>query len=319
MTGSPPRGQEAVGRPLLPACSSGVRRVTLDAGGLPLSGLLAEPAGPPRATVLALHGSGMNSGYFDGQAHPDLSLLTLGAALGHTVLALDRPGYGASAAHLPQGQSLREQAATLRRALTDHTSRHSLGEGVLVLAHSFGGKVALTAAAHGLHPDLLGLDISGCGHRYTDAARRPLSADRPRGHGLNWGPLGLYPPGTFTSCASVVCAAPAREAEEAARWEALFPAVAAKVCVPLRLTFAEHEGWWRHDARSVSRLKDRIAAPVVRVERQPAAGHNISLGRAARSYHLRALGFLEECLSTRAARSAGGSGTPQGRIRPEDG
>ncbi|MFD5080854.1 alpha/beta hydrolase, partial [Streptomyces sp. NPDC058371] len=28
------------------------------------------------------------------------------------------------------------------------------------------------------------------------------------------------------------------------------------------------------------------------------AGHNISLGQAARSYHLRALAFFEECLQS---------------------
>ena len=32
---------------------------------------------------------------------------------------------------------------------------------------------------------------------------------------------------------------------------------------------------------------------------QPDAGHNISLGRTARAYHLRALAFFEECLPER--------------------
>ena len=49
----------------------------LDAGGITLSGLLAEPPDEPRAVVVGLHGGGMDARYFDGQAHPSLSLLTL--------------------------------------------------------------------------------------------------------------------------------------------------------------------------------------------------------------------------------------------------
>ncbi|MER5768944.1 alpha/beta hydrolase [Streptomyces sp. NPDC001985] len=287
-----------------PLHSPGVRRVSLDAAGLTLSALLAEPSGPPRATVVALHGGGMSAGYFDGQAHPTLSLLALGAALGYTVLAVDRPGYGASAPKLPEGQTLAEQSAALRLALDDFTSRHATGAGLFVLAHSYGGKLALTAAAHGLHDALIGLDISGCGHRY---AAPPPEVRPGTGHGtirLNWGPLGLYPVETFSLAGSVVAGMPVREGAEAARWEESFPAVAARVRVPVRLTFAEHEAWWRHDAETLAELSRLLAAPRVLVDRQPAAGHNISLGWAARAYHLRALGFLEECLQPRAAAGA---------------
>jgi hypothetical protein len=48
----------------------------------------------------------------------------------------------------------------------------------------------------------------------------------------------------------------------------------------------------------------------VSVERQPAAGHNISLGRAARAYHLRALAFLEDCLAARERPLAPGAAEP---------
>lgn len=292
-----------------PFHSRGVRRITLDADGLPLSALLAVPAGTPRATVVALHGGGMNAGYFDGQADPDLSLLTLGARLGYTVLALDRPGYGASAERLPEGQTLAEQAATLSAALHGFTSVHPHGAGLFLLAHSYGGKLALTAAARAVHDRLLGLDVSGCGHRY-DVDPEELPDEGAHGsRRLNWGPLGLYPPETFTTAASVVAGMPVRERREAARWPEEFPAVAADVRVPVRLTFAEFEAWWRHDEEAVSELTAQLAAPRILVDRLPGAGHNISLGWAARAYHLRALGFLEECLQ-----SAGGgrdaSGTP---------
>ncbi|NEE43926.1 alpha/beta hydrolase, partial [Streptomyces sp. SID8455] len=78
---------------------------------LTLSALLAEPVDmAPRAVLVALHGGGMRAGYFDSRARPGLSLLALGAQLGYTVLAVDRPGYGLSAARLPRGLALEDSA-----------------------------------------------------------------------------------------------------------------------------------------------------------------------------------------------------------------
>lgn len=285
-----------MGSPRPAGVSSGVRRVVLDAAGVGLSALLSEPAGTPRATVVALHGAGMTAGYFDGQAHPDVSLLRLGACLGYTVLAVDRPGYGQSAGEFPDGASLAEQAALLAAALARFGREHATGAGLLVLAHSYGGKLAL-AAASGCEPaGLLGLDISGCGHEYAASPPGRAAAHEAAARRLNWGPLSLYPPGTFRACAGVVAPMPAREADEARHWPEAFPRVAAGVRVPVRLTFAEHESWWRHDARAIAGMAAQLPAPRVAVCRQPGAGHNISLGWSARPYHLRALAFLEECL-----------------------
>jgi pimeloyl-ACP methyl ester carboxylesterase len=276
-----------------------VRRITLDAAGHTLSALLSEPAyTPPRATVVALHGAGMSAGYFDGGAHPDVSLCTLGAHLGFSVLAVDRPGYGHSAAGLPEGLDLGEQARVIRAALDGFGARR--GAGTFLLAHSFGGKLALTLAAEAPPADLLALDISGCGHRYAPRSAELLAGtDRARWK-HNWGRLALYPPSTFRQSATVVAPIPERERRAATDWPTVFDRLAPRVRVPVRLTFAEHELWWRHDADTLADLRARLsAAPRVVVDRQPGAGHNISLGRAARSYHLRAFAFFEECLPER--------------------
>lgn len=50
--------------------------------GVPMSGLVAEADGQPRAVVVALHGGASTAAYFDCPGHPRLSLLRLGARLG---------------------------------------------------------------------------------------------------------------------------------------------------------------------------------------------------------------------------------------------
>ncbi|MFG2915013.1 alpha/beta hydrolase [Kitasatospora sp. NPDC048298] len=284
------------------AVSPGVRRIVLDADGAALSALLCEPEhGPARAVVVALHGGGTSASYFDGQADPDQSLLTLGARLGYTVLAVDRPGYRGSAGQFPDGQRLADQAGTVRAALRDFTARHAPGAGLFLLGHSLGGKLALGLAADPDGLDLVGLDVSGCGHEYA-VDPRDIVAPGGKLWRHHWGPVRLYPPDTFRAGGQVVAPMPDREKADAIAWAEDFAALAPRVRVPLRLTFAEYEAWWRHDDRALSDLAARFtAAPRVLVDRQPQAGHNISLGWAARPYHLRALAFLADCLAARAA------------------
>jgi pimeloyl-ACP methyl ester carboxylesterase len=284
----------------------------LRAGSVELSGLLAEPATPPRALVLALHGGGMTAGYFHGRAHPDLSLLRLGHRLGFTVLALDRPGYGRSSSFLPRGQLLSEQADTVYGALDDFAARHATGAGVFVVGHSYGLKLGLFLAAHPRGKELLGLDGSGSAYRYQPAldpgaAETELTADgsvasyasrSPRE--LFWGSESLYPPGTFTRGTRPIAAVPEIESDESARWPDLLPGVAAEVRVPFQFSVAEHEQWWQVTDADLAEYQALFtAAPHLVVRRQPAAGHNISLGWAARSYHLNALAFAEQCLLRR--------------------
>ncbi|MGW6714049.1 alpha/beta hydrolase [Streptomyces globisporus] len=301
-----------------------VREITLAVDGIRLSGLLAEPPHTdPKAVVVAVHGGGMRAGYFDSRVRPGLSLLTLGAELGYTVLSLDRPGYGASAARLPAGQRLVEQAATLHGALADFARCRPVGAGCFLVAHSNGGKLALAAAAHeDVGDTLLGVDISGLGHRLAVDPEQLPGRDGTDGRGAwqrHWGPLRLYPPGAFRRGRSLVAPVPEREAQEGPSWPERYPGIAARVRVPVRFTFAEHEQWWRHDDESVADLAGHLRGALrVEVARQPHAGHNISLGWAARTYHLRALAFLEECLLARDTAVQGGPARRAGGFFPPE-
>ncbi|MEU7206335.1 alpha/beta fold hydrolase [Streptomyces sp. NPDC045470] len=285
-----------------------VRQVVVQADGVRLSGLHCAPvSGPPRAMVVALHGAGMRAGYFHGPAHPGLSLLTLGAELGFSVLALDRPGYGLSAAAFPDGLSLPEQSAVLRSALDAIRRRYTTGAGVFLLAHSFGGKLALTHAAEHPADGLLGVDVSGCGHRYAPGAEKALRGrDGRAAWQFHWGPLRLYPARTHTTSRDLVTPMPARETADALSWPEAFLRLAPRIRVPVRLTFAEHERWWCHDARAVDEIRGALAGAPVQVERQPDAGHNLSLGWAARTYHLRALDGFATHLAQHSPRTAHG-------------
>lgn len=278
-----------------------IRRITLDAAGVPISALYAEASTPPRAVVVAIHGGGMSAGYFDSRARPGLSLLELGVQLGYSVLAVDRPGYGASTPRLPEGQTVDRQAATLHAALDDFAAGHETGAGFFLVAHSNGGKLALAAAAVSSTSRLIGLDISGLG---STLAVEPHQLPGPGGQGdwrRHWGPLRLYPPDAFRLGRALVSPVPGLEAREGPLWPRLYPGIAALVTVPVRFTFAEQERWWRFDEEAVEALKAPLSGTKVTVDHQPYAGHNISLGWAARTYHLTALGFLEECLLARDA------------------
>ncbi|WP_051711615.1 alpha/beta hydrolase [Streptomyces sp. NRRL S-350] len=278
------------------------RSLVLDAGGIPLSALVAEPEHTaPKAVILAIHGRGMRAAYFAGPAHPDTSLLTLAADLGYTVLAVDRPGHRASAHRLPHGQLIADQGATVHAALTDYARAHPVGAGVQLLAHSFGGKIALHLAAHWPHHPrlpLLGADINGLAQHYAPGAWEHPD-DLAGGGRLNWGPLHLYPPGTFHAARTLLTPVPALESRELATWPERYRTLAARVRVPVRLTLAEHEHWWRLDTAARTALTAAFPPGLARLTTARGAGHNLSLGHAARPYHLRALAFTDDCLTHR--------------------
>ncbi|MDS1272460.1 alpha/beta hydrolase [Lipingzhangella sp. LS1_29] len=293
------------------AAPAEVHDVVLDAGGVRISGLLAQPrtaeaASSHSVVIVALHGRATGAGYFHGQAHPDLSLLDLAGAHGYTVLALDRPGYGRFADDLHDGQSLAEQSTTLHGVLRAFARTLPGVAGFFVVAHSYGGMVALHLAADDTENRVVGLDISGCGFGYSRDGLHPPNtfAGEIR---MNWGPLQLYPPETFQQCRRLVSPVPPREEQEWPHWPDHYARLAPRVTVPVRFTFAEHEFWWLLDDATLTDMTSRLSeAPLVRVDHQAEAGHNISLGWAAPEYHRAALGFLAECRSW-LENNAGGS------------
>lgn len=74
------------------------RPLPIQVDNIRLSGLYAAPTEQtPRALLVALHGGGLSAGMFDVSVAGEATFLETAAGLGYAVIALDRPGYRASA------------------------------------------------------------------------------------------------------------------------------------------------------------------------------------------------------------------------------
>ena len=252
---------------------------------------IAEPAGPARVTLYALHGGGLHGGYWDCARDPSLSLLQLGASLGFRVVAPDRPGYGANHEPWPAGLAAADEAALHAATIR----RHWGDDPVVLVGQSAGAIVSVHAAARFGWPGLIGLDYSGVGIR--------LNAETATTGGSRaafWGPDELYPSGTFESGGRPLATVVPPDGDSAREWADVFPDLAARVRVPVRVTFVERERWWDDGAGILPTVAAAYTgSPKVETDVQPNGGHNLSLGFGARPYHLRVLAFAEACLQRR--------------------
>lgn len=276
----------------------------VNVGGVPMSALVAE-APQPRAVVVALHGGSTTSAYFDCPGHPQLSLLRTGAALGFTVVALDRPGYGSSAAY-PEAMAQPEQRVELAySALARILGDLPAGARLFVVAHSNGCELALRMAADARSDQLIGIEMAGTGRHYQSAAHEVLKTASPthRPSGLRellWHPTQLYPAEVLGGITNSGGGAP-YEATMVTNWPRHdFPALAAQVRVPVQFSFAEHEKVWQSDTAALAEIAAMFSAcPRFSTNEVLAAGHNLSLGHTAGAYHLKVLSFVEECVVAR--------------------
>ncbi|MCA2207796.1 alpha/beta fold hydrolase [Nocardia rosealba] len=275
----------------------------VEVDGIPMSALLAE-ASDPRAVIVALHGGATTSAYFDCPGHPRLSLLRTAPALGFTVLALDRPGYGSSAPFATEISAAERRVELAYGVVERLLGARPLGAGVFVLAHSAGCELAVRMAADVRGADLLGVELSGTGREHHADAVRVLSvAGQDRGARLRellWEPSALYPPEIFGG-AAIAARGPMYEATMMPTWTTHdFPRLAARIAVPVQLTVAAHERVWRTDRLALAEMLALFAgAPRVVLNEQADSGHNISMGHSATAYHLKVMSFVEECVLVR--------------------
>lgn len=94
-----------------------VTAVNAVAEGTALSGRIAEPDDTPRALIVALHGGTYSSRYYDLGGASRSSAVRNYASLGYRVVAVDRPGYGATSGAAPERCGFDAQAEELGRTL----------------------------------------------------------------------------------------------------------------------------------------------------------------------------------------------------------
>lgn len=275
-----------------------------DVDGIPMSALVSE-ADSPRATVVAIHGGATTSAYFDCPGYPRLSLLRLGAALGVTVIALDRPGFGASASQAEEMADPTRRVDLAYGTVDRILDGRPRGEGLFIVAHSAGCELALRMAGDERGSRLLGLEIAGTGRRHQPAARdilrRPELRDVRRGvRELLWQTAHLYPPEIINDAVRGSWS-PSYEATVVANWsKSDFPCLAAQVQVPIRFSLGDNEAFWEAGQTGLADVAAMFtASPCVVVNEQRDGPHNLSLGLTAAAYHLGVLSFVEECVAAR--------------------
>jgi pimeloyl-ACP methyl ester carboxylesterase len=277
--------------------------------GVPMSALAAFPA-RPRLVIVALHGGAVTSSYWDYREHPRLSLLRAGAALGYTVIALDRPGFGASAGvPEPAFGSVPARVDLVFGAIEALLAGSPRGAGVFLMGHSMGCLLAVQAAASPRGQGLLGLEIGGTGQVPHPGAAfmaplirpdrpRPGSEGRPRRatlHSAMWTPAGLYPPDA--SAALAVTRGPRYEGDDIRGWTVALPGLAASVRIPVRYTLGDHERVWDPSPAAMESVTALFtASPRAVPALQAGAAHNLSRGWSAAAYHQRVFAFAEQCL-----------------------
>lgn len=283
----------------------------LEVGGLGLSGLRAEPrAAPALATILALPGGGYGSGYWHHPLNLEASLLTLGAGLGYRVVAIDRPGYLASARAGYDGMLLADQAELLATVLDTLATQPGCGRGTFLVGHSMGGILALMTAALGLNTSLLGVDVSGVPYRFSNDLAGAVAHELGEGSGsakasaasLFYGPSGTFNDGLLRGRDVAAHPLPLVELRDAFDWPDRFATVAGAITAPVQFSLGEHDHTTPADPdtlREVAKLF--TVSPRVLTHHQRAAGHNVSLHHVGRAYHLRALAFFDEILASRPA------------------
>lgn len=287
------------------------QRITVNAGSTVLGGRFYPATnGRPKALLIAIHGAVVTSKYFD--VAPQ-NLLEFGASLGYNMLALDRPGYGASASLPTEVQTLDGQIPLVRQAIETAWSSYGQGTaGIVLVGHSLGGMVSLLLAAQQPHEQLLGVHVTGSGPVSNEAVQAAISTtpptnESPRMEGPNpfMGPVWTYPEGVSLEAPELTAPFPLPDFAGSMNWAERLPQVAAQVRVPVRFVVPEFDILWKSDPVSLGRVPAMFkAAPFVDVGVQRQAGHLLDLSTIARAQFMKILAFAEECINARFKQEA---------------
>jgi pimeloyl-ACP methyl ester carboxylesterase len=280
--------------------------ILIRAGHRDLSGVYAKPSSAPRALIVALHGGSNSAAIFDNTIPGEAGFLETAASLGYAVLALDRPGYGASQQIAEDLSTFDGQIALLRLALTAAWEQYGADSaGIVLLGQSFGGLIVLGLAASQPDVPLLGVSTHGTGLRWLPGVLQgyqSLLAEAPfvqlpfNENARSLGPANSWVHEARERLKQSKAPLPMAELREVLRFPQRLRQISADVRVPVQMTLGEYDTTWESSASALDELSQLFPqAPFVDVRRQRFVAHQLSANLAARAFYLRELAFVEEC------------------------
>lgn len=279
--------------------------VTIDMEGrrLSLRANRVERPLPGAPAIVAIHGGGFTSAYFD---LPGFSLLGRAEALGIPAVAIDRPGYGESGFRAEDELGHAANAAILEAAIGRLArDRFPARPGVVLVGHSIGGAIAIGIAAR--DPAwLLGVAVSGVGLRNMPGDREMWQSlpetlfvglpDAAKDAKM-FGPPGTHEPDAPARSHAAGAPAPRRELIDiVTAWPRDAAALLARVAVPVHYRQGEGDALWQVDEGEVAGFTAACAAApwhdgaLVRD-----AGHCIDFHHPGAAFQLEQLAFALKC------------------------
>jgi pimeloyl-ACP methyl ester carboxylesterase len=181
---------------------------------------------------------------------------------------------------------------------------------VFLIGHSLGGILALTMADNPRASILSGLDVSGVPLSYPPEMQKVLDEQAAQVGDMDYlperspdemqaffyGPEGSYLPEAMAHDKAIHAPVPVAEFFDAAACPVRLPLRMKKLRVPVQLSIPEFEKSSLGGEESLSYARSLLTNSTrVVTWLQRGSGHNISLHKVARAYHLRALAFFDEC------------------------
>ncbi|MTD52509.1 alpha/beta hydrolase [Amycolatopsis pithecellobii] len=259
--------------------------------------------------VIAIHGGGFTSAYFD---VPGYSLLDRAESAGVPLIAIDRPAYGGSDPVASDGSVFAANAAALDHLVSELWADHGAGRaGVFVIGHSIGASITLALAARQPAWPLRGIAISGCLLRepesvvdwFASIRTEEFAVSAEEKAGVMFGPEGTYRPDMphASNFANVPVLA-AELIEASSQWEKQYRVLAPKISVPVHIRQGEFDALWINDETQVTEFAAALTgSPWVDAELFRSAGHAIDFHRGGAALQLQQLAFALTTCTRRTA------------------
>ncbi|BCS23678.1 alpha/beta hydrolase [Aspergillus puulaauensis] len=279
-----------------------------------------------RPLIVCIPGGSYDSRYFDVDGAQ--SIVSLSTSLNIPVIAIDRPGYGAStptantenASTYAQSQG-RYLNSTILPAMWKAFAKRAQAPAIVLLSHSIGAMIATIAAGSytGAEPyPLAGIITSGIGTQLVEGPRQgmvhllheatevihfepaPKDAIMLQLPQMNLAPIRMC---RFTE--QLNRPVPCGELRDInLTWLNYWTQYSSKVKVPLLYGLGEFDGLWTCSQETMYAYKAAFPqSPNVACEIMPMAPHCMELSFQSQAWYLKCFAFAIECITSQSLRS----------------